>query len=92
MTTEEQRMLTLMKALGRELVVYYSFAQFLKQIVGATEVERMIASARHDTVLQTQIDSYLEDFCAGLPQMRDIDPDQALQAFLSQWTQQGKPN
>jgi hypothetical protein len=52
----------------------------------------MLAKVRSDPDLQDHVSSYIEILSATLAQSAAIDPDQALQAFLTQWNTRSKPN
>lgn len=90
----EQRsyFLNSLRGLYRELGVYLMFAEVVKLIVGENEVDDMLAKVRQDPDLQNHVDSYFQVLSASLLQSSEIDPEMALQAFISQWNARSKPN
>ncbi|MGA7340013.1 MAG: hypothetical protein WBE72_14285 [Terracidiphilus sp.] len=85
-------LLGLLKNLYLELGIYLTFAELVKQIVGQNEVDDILAKVRRDPDLAESVASYLQVFSLTLSHSAEVDPDLALQAFLSQWRAQGKPN
>jgi hypothetical protein len=91
---EEHRehLLALLKSLYRELVVYRSFVEFVRGIVGNVDVEEILETARHDPELDAAVDSYFRNFSAATPQTLNTALDRAISEFFSKWKPRGKPN
>jgi hypothetical protein len=82
---------TLVSRLYLELGVYFSFAEYIRLIVGGPDVEETLKKCRLDPALQSHVNSYLRALLVKLAQDEELDQDYALE-FLKQWTPQGKPN
>ncbi len=85
-------LLHLVKTLAQELGVYLTFAEVVKMIVGEGEVDEMLAKVRRDPDLGGHVETYFQLLSAALSGTGKLDPDMALQAFLSQWNARGRPN
>jgi hypothetical protein len=85
-------LLNLVKALSQELGVYLTFAEVVKMIVGEGDVNEMLAKVRRDPDLVSHVETYFQFLSATLSASGAMDPEIALQAFLSQWNTRGRPN
>jgi hypothetical protein len=84
--------LNLLRSLFRELGVYLTFTEVVKLIVGDGQVDEMLAKVRSDPELQGHVDSYMQVLSAALSDSVAVDPNRALEVFLSQWNAKGQPN
>jgi hypothetical protein len=93
-TDEEHRqhLISLLKNLYRELVVYRAFAEFVKGVVGDTvDVEEILENARHDPEIDVQAKAFFENFSGANRQSLNSALDREIAEYFSRWQPKGKP-